>query len=75
LTALAAGCTTKQATTYWTQVALLVHHVVGNTDSVEKLIPTQLSAGELKAAALAKGMYFKVVQGQRQVAPTPTARA
>jgi hypothetical protein len=39
----------------------VVHHVVGKTDSVEKLIQKQLSADELKADGLAKGKYFTIV--------------
>jgi hypothetical protein len=77
---LVAACTaTKPPTTYWTQKSgvVVVHHVVGTTDSVEKLMHTQLSADELKAAALPKGTYFKVVPAQGPVTPaaTPTATA
>ena len=74
------GCETKQAsTTYWTQKSgvVVVHHVVGKTDTVEKLTHTQLSANELQAAGLPTGTYFKVVQaqGQPRAAPTPSASA
>ena len=75
-----AGCTTQPvATTYWTQKSgvVVVHHVVGKTDTVEKLTHTQLSADELKAGGLPNGTYFKVVQaqGQPRAAPTPSASA
>ena len=75
-----AGCTTDPtATTYWTQKSgvVVVHHVVGKTDTVEKLTHTQLSADELKAGELPNGTYFKVVQaqGQPRAAPTPSASA
>ena len=73
-----AGCTTQPvATTYWTQKSgvVVVHHVVGKTDSVEKLTHTQLSANELQAAGLPTGTYFKVVQAQGQPSPAPTPSA
>jgi uncharacterized lipoprotein YmbA len=75
---LLTGCATKQPeTTYWTEKSgiVVLHHVVGKTDTIEKLIHTQLSAEELKAAGLPKGTYFKVVQAQGQPSPAPTPSA
>ena len=72
------GCATKQASTiYWTQKSgiVVVHHVVGKTDSVEKLTHMQLSADEIKAARLPNATYFKVLQAQSRPSPAPTARA
>jgi len=72
-----AGCTTQPvATTYWTQKSgvVVVHHVVGKTDSVEKLTQKQLSDDEVKSAGLAKGKYFKVVDAQEQVTPATPAK-
>jgi hypothetical protein len=60
---LLAGCATKQAcTTYWTEKAgaAVVHHVVGKTDTMEKLTEKQLTDDEYKSAGLPKGKYFKV---------------
>jgi len=75
LTALAAGCASNQSgTTYWTQKSgvAVVHHVVGKTDTMEKLTEKQLTDDEATSAGLPKGKYFKVVSAQAQV--TPVAR-
>jgi hypothetical protein len=75
LTALAAGCASNQSgTTYWTQKSdvVVVHHVVGTTDTMEKLTEKQLTDDEATSAGLPKGKYFKVVSAQAQV--TPVAR-
>lgn len=73
LTGLTASCASDQppATTYWTQKSgvAVVHHIVGKTDTMEKLTVKQLTDDELKAADLPKGKYFKVVSAQAQVTP------
>jgi hypothetical protein len=72
---LLAGCATKQAsTTYWTQKAgvAVVHHLVGKTDTMEKLTEKQLTDDEVKFAGLPKGKYFKVVDAQGKVTPAAT---
>jgi hypothetical protein len=75
---LLAGCATKQAsTTYWTERAgvAVVHHVVGKTDTMEKLTQKQLTEHEVKSAGLPKGKYFKVVDAQGKVTPATTRSA
>jgi hypothetical protein len=75
---LLAGCATKQAsTTYWTEKAgvAVVHHVVGKTDTMEKLTEKQMTDDEVKSASLPKGKYFKVVDAQGKVAPAATPSA
>lgn len=69
--ALVVSCSATKQATYWTKESgvVVVHHVVGKTDSVEKLIQKQLSADELKADGLAKGKYFTIVQAQERVTP------
>jgi hypothetical protein len=66
------GCTAQPvATTYWTQKSgvAVVHHVVGKTDTIEKLTEKQLTDDDVKSAGLPKGKYFKVVSAQAQVTP------
>ena len=78
LTALAAGCASNQSgTTYWTQKSgvVVVHHVVGTTDTMEKLNEKQLTDDEVKSAGLPKGKYFKVVSAQAQVTPVAPVKA
>jgi Tfp pilus assembly protein FimV len=76
---LAASCSssTKEARTYWTKEAgvVVVHHVVGKTDTMEKLTQNQLSSDEIKAVGLPKGKYFKVVDAQGQVTPAASPSA
>jgi hypothetical protein len=75
---LLAGCATKQAsTTNWTERAgvAVVHHVVGKTDTMEKLAQKQLTEHEVKSAGLPKGKYFKVVDAQGKVTPAATRSA
>jgi Tfp pilus assembly protein FimV len=76
---LAASCSssTKEARTYWTKEAgvVVVHHVVGKTDTMEKLTQNQLSSDEVNAVGLPKGKYFKVVDADRQVTPAATPSA
>jgi Tfp pilus assembly protein FimV len=76
---LAASCSssTKEARTYWTKEAgvVVVHHVIGKTDTMEKLTQNQLSRDEVKAVGLPKGKYFKVVDAQGQVTPAATLNA
>jgi hypothetical protein len=69
--ALVVSCSATKQATYWTKESgvVVVHHVVGKTDSVEKLIQKQLSVDEVKADGLAKGKYFTIVQAQEQVTP------
>ena len=69
--ALVVSCSATKQATYWTKESgvVVVHHVVGKTDSVEKLIQKQLSADEVKADRLAKGKYFTIVQAHEQVTP------
>jgi hypothetical protein len=69
--ALVVSCSATKQATYWTKESgvVVVHHVVGKTDSVEKLIQKQLSADELKADGLAKGKYFTIVQAHEEVTP------
>src|SRR5271167_4910793 len=70
--ALVVSCSGTKQATYWTKESgvVVVHHVVGKTDSVEKLIQKQLSADELKADGLAKGKYFRIVQAHEEVTPS-----
>jgi Tfp pilus assembly protein FimV len=76
---LAASCSssTKQARTYWTKEAgvFVIHHVVGKTDSMEKLTQNELSSDEVKVVGLPKGKYFKVVDAQGKVTPAATQSA
>jgi hypothetical protein len=69
--ALVVSCSATKQVTYWTKESgvVVVHHVVGKTDSVEKLIQKQLSAEELKADRLAKGKYFRIVQAHEEATP------
>jgi hypothetical protein len=69
--ALVVSCSATKQVTYWSKESgvAVIHHVVGKTDSVEKLIQKQLSADELKADGLAKGKYFTIVQAHEQVTP------
>ena len=69
--ALVVSCSATKQATYWTKESgvVVVHHVVGKTDSVEKLIQKQLSADELKADGLARGKYFTIVQAHEAVTP------
>ena len=68
---LVVSCSATKQATYWTKESgvVVVHHVVGKTDNMEKLIQKQLSADELKADRLAKGKYFRIVQAQEEVTP------
>jgi hypothetical protein len=65
LAAFASWCANKENKTadYWTEKSgvPLVHHVVGNVDSIEKLSETPLTKDEVSAYHLPKGKYFKVV--------------
>ena len=69
--ALVVSCSATKQATYWTKESgvVVVHHVVGKTDSVEKLIQKQLSADELKADGLARGKYFTVVHVHEEATP------
>jgi len=69
--ALVVSCSATKEAAYWTKESgvVVVHHVVGKTDSVEKLIQKQLSADELKADGLAKGKYFRIVEAHEEVTP------
>ena len=73
--ALVASCSATKQVMYWTKESgvVVVHHVVGKTDSVEKLIQKQLSADELKADGLAKGKYFAIVQAHEDVTRNATS--
>jgi len=66
--ALVVSCSTTKQATYWTKESgvVVVHHVVGKTDSVEKLIQKQLSPDELKANGLARGKYFTIVHAHEE---------
>jgi hypothetical protein len=73
---LLAGCTTKPvATTYWTQKGglVVVHHVVGNIDTTEKLEPEQLSEDKRKATDLPNGKYFEILEGHDRTIREPAA--
>ena len=69
--ALVVSCSATKQATYWTKESgvVVVHHVVGKSDSVEKLIQKQLSADELKADGLARGKYFTVVHVHEEATP------
>jgi hypothetical protein len=69
--AVLVSCSATKQVTYWTKESgvVVVHHVVGKTDSVEKLIQKQLSADELKADGLARGKYFTIVHAHEEVTP------
>jgi hypothetical protein len=69
--AVLVSCSVTKQATYWTKESgvVVVHHVVGKNDSVEKLIQKQLSADELKADGLARGKYFTIVHAHEEVTP------
>jgi hypothetical protein len=69
--AVLVSCSATKQATYWTKESgvVVVHNVVGKTDSVEKLIQKQLSADELKADGLARGRYFTIVHAHEEVTP------
>jgi hypothetical protein len=72
---LVSGCsTTKQVTaTYWTQKSgvIVVHHVVGKVDSMEKLSDKELTSAEVDTHNLPKGKYFKVAESHADAPAKP----
>lgn len=70
------GCaSTKQVTTtYWTEKAGVasIHHVVGKSDSIEKLTQKPLTSDEAEAANLPKGKYFKVIDSHADAPVKPS---
>lgn len=73
LAALASGCAEKDTTqtSYWTEKSgvVVVHHINGKVDNVEKLSEKQLTAAEISAHGLTKGQKYFEVMGSHVVTP------